>query len=51
MEMDQETYKVKLNKGKNLILLKVTQDWGDYQFTLRAVDADGKAVPGITVWN
>jgi hypothetical protein len=51
MEMDQETWKVKLNKGKNLILLKVTQDWGDYQFTLRVVGADAKAVPGITVWN
>jgi hypothetical protein len=51
MDMDQETHKVKLNKGKNLILLKVTQDWGDYQFTLRVVGADGKAVPGIKVWN
>jgi len=51
MEMDQETYKVKLNKGKNLILLKVTQDWGEYQFTMRIVGADGKAVPGIKFWN
>ncbi len=51
MEMDQETHKVKLNKGKNLILLKVTQDWGEFQFMLRVVDAEGKEVPGITVWN
>ncbi len=51
MEMDQETYKVKLNKGKNLILLKVTQDWGEYEFMFRVVDAEGKEVPGIKVWN
>jgi hypothetical protein len=51
MDMDQETYKIKLNKGRNLILLKVAQDWGDFQFTLRIVDADGEEVPGIKVWN
>jgi hypothetical protein len=51
MEMDQETHKVKLNKGKNLILLKVTQDWGEFGFMLRVVDAEGKEVPGIKVWN
>ena len=51
MEMDQETYKVKLNKGKNLVLIKVDQDTGEYQFMLRVVGSDGKAVPGITVWN
>lgn len=51
MEMDQETHKVKLNKGKNLILIKVDQDTGEYQFMLRVVGADGKEVPGITVWN
>jgi hypothetical protein len=51
MEMDQETHKVKLNKGKNLLLIKVDQDTGEYQFMLRVVGADGKAAPGITVWN
>jgi hypothetical protein len=51
MELDSETYKVKLNKGKNLILIKVTQDWGEFQFELRVVNADGKEVPGITVWD
>ena len=51
MEMDQETYKVKLNKGMNLVLIKVCQDWGEYGFMLRVVGADGKAVPGIKVWN
>jgi hypothetical protein len=51
MEMDQETHKVKLNKGKNLILIKVDQDTGEYQFMLRVVGADGKEAPGVTVWN
>jgi len=51
MEMDQETYKLKLNKGKNLILLKVTQDYGEFSFELRCVGADGKAIPGISIWN
>jgi hypothetical protein len=51
MEMDQETHKVKLNKGKNLLLIKVDQDTGEFQFMLRVVGADGKAAPGVTVWN
>ena len=51
MEMDQETYKVKLNKGKNLLMIKVDQDTGEFQFMLRVVGADGKAAPGVTVWN
>ena len=51
MEMDQETHKVKLNKGKNLLLIKVDQDTGEYQFMLRVVGADGKAAPGVKVWN
>ena len=51
MEMDQETYKVKLNKGTNLVLIKITQDWGEYEFMFRVVDAEGKAVSGIKVWN
>jgi hypothetical protein len=51
MEMDQETYKVKLNKGKNFIMIKVTQDYGEFSFELRIVGADGKAVPGLSIWN
>ncbi len=51
MEMDQETHKVKLNKGKNLLLIKVDQDTGEFQFMLRVVGADGKEIPGVKVWN
>jgi hypothetical protein len=49
--LDQETYKVKLNKGKNLVMIKVDQDYGEFEFMLRVVDASGKEVPGIKVWN
>jgi hypothetical protein len=48
---DQETYKVKLNKGMNSVLIKVDQDYGEYEFMLRVVNAEGKEVPGIKVWN
>jgi hypothetical protein len=51
MSMDQETHKVKLNKGKNLLLIKVDQDTGEFQFMLRVVGADGKEIPGVKVWN
>jgi hypothetical protein len=51
MEMDQETHKVKLNKGQNLVLIKIDQDTGEFQFMLRVVGSDGKAAPGVTVWN
>jgi hypothetical protein len=51
MEMDQETHKIKLNKGKNFIMIKVTQDYGEFSFEIRIVNSEGKAVPGITVWN
>jgi hypothetical protein len=35
----------------NLILLKVDQDYGEYEFMLRIVNAEGKAVTGIKIWN
>jgi hypothetical protein len=47
---DQETYKVKLNKGKNLVLIKVDQDYGEFEFMLRVVTAEGKPVEGLKVW-
>lgn len=50
-ETDQEVYPVKLTKGMNLILIKVDQDWGEFEFLLRVVTPDGKAASGIEVWN
>jgi len=50
-EMDQETHKVKLNKGMNLVIIKVDQDWGEYQFMLRVVTPEAKEVTGLKVWN
>ncbi|MGA2093741.1 MAG: hypothetical protein ABSH16_10100 [Sedimentisphaerales bacterium] len=49
--VDQETYKVKLDKGLNLVLIKVDQDYGEYEFMLRVVTADGKPVEGVKIWN
>lgn len=51
IELDQESYPVTLTKGKHLILIKVDQDWGEFQFMLRVVTPDGKAAPGVKVWN
>jgi len=50
-EIDQEIYPVKLNKGMNALLVKVDQDWGEYEFMLRVVTSEGKEVPGVKVWN
>ena len=48
---DQEVYPIKLSKGMHLVMMKVDQDWGEYEFMLRVVTPDGKTVPGIKVWN
>ena len=50
-EQDQEKYPMKLTAGKHLILIKVDQDYGGFEFMLRIVTSDGKKVPGIKVWN
>ncbi len=39
---DSEKYPVKLKKGRNLLLVKVEQDDGGYEFALRFLDAQGK---------
>ncbi len=49
-EQDQETYKMKLAKGKHPLLLKVDTDWGQFAFYLRILGADGKKV-ALKVWN
>lgn len=49
-EQDQETYPVKLAKGRHLLLLKVDQDWGAYEFMLRVVTANGEEIPTMKVW-
>ncbi len=51
MEIDQEVYPVKLSKGMNLVLIKVDQDWGEYEFVMRVVTPDGKEVSGVKIWN
>lgn len=48
---DQESYPVKLSKGKHLILIKVDQDYGSFEFLMRVVTPDGQKAAGIKVWN
>ncbi len=50
-DVDQESWPRKLTAGKHLVLLKVDQDWGGYEFYFRIVTKDGKAIPGLKVWN
>ena len=50
-EVDQETYPMKLSKGMHLILIKVDQDYGSFEFMLRVVTPEGKKAPGVKVWN
>ena len=49
--IDQEIYPIKLSKGTNLVLIKVDQDWGAYQFMMRVMTPDGKRASGIKVLN
>ncbi|UCF00397.1 MAG: hypothetical protein JSV82_04855 [Planctomycetota bacterium] len=48
---DQETYPVKLLKGTHIVLIKVDQDYGSFEFMMRVVTPDGKRATGIKVWN
>jgi len=48
---DQETYPVKLSKGTHIVLIKVDQDYGAFEFLLRVVTPDGKRPLAIKVWN
>jgi len=50
-ELDQENYPVTLTKGKHLILIKVDQDYGEFEFMLRVVTPGGKAAQGVKVLN
>ena len=44
---DQNTHPVHLRKGTNLILLKVDQDFGGFNFYLRVSDLKGRAVSDL----
>ena len=50
-EQDQESYDIKLSKGMHLILIKVDQDWGAFEFMLRVVTPGGIKASGVKVWN
>jgi hypothetical protein len=44
---DQNVHSVKLKRGKNLILIKIDQDYGGVNFYLRLTDSEGKPLSGI----
>ena len=44
---DQNTYQVKLKEGKNIIFIKIDQDFGGVNFYLRLTDLKGKPLSGI----
>ena len=48
---DQESYAIKLSKGMNLVLIKVDQDYGAFEFMMRVVTPGGRKASGIKVWN
>jgi hypothetical protein len=48
---DQETYQLKLSKGTHIVLIKVDQDYGGFEFMLRVVTPSGERPAGIQVWN
>lgn len=48
---DQESYPINLSKGTHIILIKVDQDYGSFEFMMRVLTPDGQRPPGIKVWN
>jgi hypothetical protein len=50
-EQDQESYDIKLSKGMHLVLIKVDQGYGQFEFMMRVVTQDGSKASGIKVWN
>lgn len=48
---DQENYPIKLSKGMHLILIKVDQDYGSFEFMLRVTTPAGRKASGVKVWN
>jgi hypothetical protein len=48
---DQESYPAKLSAGMHLLLIKVDQDYGAFEFMLRVVTPDGDKAPGIKIYN
>jgi len=48
--VDSDRFDVKLKKGVNVILLKIEQDFGAYEFCLRVTGPAGKGIPGLRAY-
>jgi hypothetical protein len=46
---DQDSAPIKLKKGANQLMLKITQGGGGWSFCARIVGADGKPIPNLVV--
>jgi peptidoglycan/xylan/chitin deacetylase (PgdA/CDA1 family) len=46
---DQESVKAQIKKGKNRFLLKIDQDFGQYEFYLSLASPSGQPLAGLTV--
>jgi HEAT repeat protein len=47
--VDQDTAPIKLKKGTNQLMLKITQGGGGWSASARFVGSDGKPIPGLLV--
>ena len=48
--IDEDAANVKLDKGRNMLLVKVDQDIGGFSLALRFKTPDGKPMTDLTVW-
>ena len=51
LKIDEDRYAVPLSPGLHRILLKVDQHSKAYEFAMRILSADGRALPALKIWN
>jgi hypothetical protein len=49
LTLRQDTAEVRLREGRNVLLVKITQGGGDWQFAVRLRGTDGRALDGVTI--
>ncbi|HLY08473.1 MAG TPA: hypothetical protein VKW04_04105 [Planctomycetota bacterium] len=51
LRVDEDRYAVPLRPGVHRVLVKVENHGGAFEFLLRILDADGRTLPGLKIWN
>ena len=51
MKVDEDKYSVPLSRGLHRILVKVDNHASSFEFALKLLTADGRAIPGMRIWN